>query len=190
MFLLCIAGDLPSAQQPESGRESPSQCTWSWLYVIPVLYLYHTVSVASQSDCGTWTLTPDDGSRLGSYKVRRSGGPSWKGLWRHPSTTEELLHWAHGRKARCISQALINLWAAMITFWTLGSASSRNTKRLLPSTWALFWGENMKLGAPHVTLNVLCLWCLPWLTTGMHLIYILAHQQLPGTRKIRHSYLK
>lgn len=59
-------------------------------------------------------------SRLGIYEVRGSESPLWKGLWRHPSTTEELLHWPHGRNARCVSQALINLWTAMITYWTPG----------------------------------------------------------------------
>jgi len=76
----------PDVSTLHCGRPTISPATRVWLgvtftvhrvltYVTALPYPHCPVAAASQSDCGSWTLMLDDGSRLGSYKVRRSGSP-------------------------------------------------------------------------------------------------------------------
>lgn len=98
---------------------------------------------------------------------------------------------------------LLRPWATCGQQWLptglRGLAASKDPGRLLPGMWALFWEEqNKQLGSPRWRLNVLCLTSsLTYMvlsfysfTIAMCLTSLLAHQQLPATRKTRHGYLR
>lgn len=144
-----------------------------------------------QQQARAWLiLEPDWEAVSGSQAVKGSDPIHNMGV--ATSTTK-------GKKVSCASQALSNLWATMITYWTPGLSSQQRPWEAVPGMWALFWEEqNKQLGSLRWRRNVLCLTSsLTYMvlsfysfTIAMCLTSILAQQQLPATRKTRHGYLR